>query len=108
MMRMKNLNWNRMIKNALRAMPEIPYINERRSSAVLPFVLGALGVAVIGGIAALMVFSPRTRHRALGAAKDAYGKVQDQLGRSRIGEKLGVRPDVSNGLASSEGMSTGL
>lgn len=100
MMRMKNWNWDKLVKNALAALPEIPYVNEKRSSGVLPFVLGGIGVALMGGIAAIMIFSPRTRYRALGVAKNAYGKVQDQIGNTAIGEKLGMNRGVSNGLSS--------
>ena len=64
----------KLLRTAIRLLPEIPYVNKKQSN-VLPFVLGAFGVAVAGGIAALFIFSPKTRTRALGIAKDTYGKV---------------------------------
>jgi hypothetical protein len=88
MLRMKDTN--KLIKNVLRALPAIPFIAPKKTSSVLPFVLGALGVAVAGGIAAVMVFSPRTRYRALDIAKDGYGKVKGQLDQLGISEKLGM------------------
>ncbi len=88
----------KLLRTAIRLLPEIPYVNKKQQSSVLPFVLGAVGVAVAGGIAALFVFSPRTRTRALGIAKDTYGKVQDQIAETPIGEKLGVHKG-QNGLA---------
>lgn len=87
----------KLLRTAIRMIPEIPYVNEKRPS-VLPFVLGAVGVAVAGGIVALFVFSPKTRTRALGIAKDTYGKVQDQIAETPIGERLGVHKG-ENGLA---------
>jgi hypothetical protein len=86
MLRMKDTN--KLIKNILRALPAIPFIAPKKTSSSLPFVLGAIGVAVIGGIAAVMAFSPRTRYRALDVAKDGYGKVRGQLTnlKSKYGE----------------------
>ena len=85
MLRMKDTN--KLFKNVLRA---IPYLAPKKTS-VLPFVLGAIGVALAGGIAAVMVFSPRTRYRALDIAKDGIGKVRGQLGELGISEKLGTQ-----------------
>lgn len=71
----------KLIKKALRNMPdlpfEVPYLTKR--SSVMPYILGGIGVALMGAVAAVMIFSPRTRYRALGVAKDAYGRVQGQL-----------------------------
>lgn len=103
MLRMKDTN--KLIKNVLRALPAIPFIAPKKTSSVLPFVLGAIGVAVAGGIAAVMVFSPRTRYRALDIAKDGYGKVKGQLEQLPFAEKLGMQAErnttpggYSNGL----------
>lgn len=91
------MNWskttNKVIRNVTRAMPKalagisIPFVARRRTS-VLPYVFGAIGVAVAGGIAAVMIMSPRTRHRALDVAKDGYGKVKGQA--IGITEKIGL------------------
>lgn len=113
MIRMKDTN--KLIKNVLRALPvAIPYFAPKKSSSVLPFVLGAVGVAVAGGIAAVMVFSPRTRYRALDIAKDGYGKVRGQIDQLGLGEKLGLAnggdrnttPQYSNGLVNDQPATT--
>jgi hypothetical protein len=104
MLRMKDTN--KLIKNVLRALPAIPLLMPKKRASVLPYVLGALGVAIVGGITAVMILSPRTRNRTLGIAKDGYGKVRGQLGQLAIGERLGLSheersttPDAySNGL----------
>lgn len=105
MLRMKDTN--KLLKNVLRALPvittAIPFFAPKKTS-VVPFVLGAIGVAAIGGIAAVMVFSPRTRYRALDIAKDGYGKVRGQMDQLGISEKLGLAtdrnatPGYANGL----------
>ena len=89
MLRMKDTK--KLIRNVLRALPDIPYIAPKKTSSVLPFVLGAIGVAVFGGVAAVMVFSPRTRYRALDVAKEGYGKVRGQLGQLPFADKLGIQ-----------------
>lgn len=87
MLRMKDTR--KLIKNIVRALPAIPVINPRRSS-VVPYILGAVGLAIVGGITAVMIMSPRTRDRTLGIARDGYGKVRGQLGQLGIGERLGL------------------
>ena len=115
MLRMKDTN--KLIKNVLRALPAItlPFLAPKKTSSFVPFFLGAVGVAVAGGIAAVMVFSPRTRYRALDIAKDGYGKVKGQLDQYGLSEKLGMAkasgdrnttPQAySNGLTESTGSS---
>jgi len=110
MLRMKDTN--KLLKNVLRALPAIPFIAPKKTS-VVPFVLGAIGVAAIGGIAAVMVFSPRTRYRALDIAKDGYGKVRGQMDQLGISDKLGLASaernttpgGYSNGLVGESGVS---
>lgn len=87
MLRMKDTN--KLIKNVLRALPAIPLIRRRRRASITPYILGALGIAIAGGITAVMLLSPRTRNRTLGMAKDSYGKVRGQLGHLGIAERLG-------------------
>ena len=106
MLRMKDTN--KLIKNVLRALPAIPYFAPKKTSSVLPFVLGAVGVAVVGGIAAVMVFSPRTRYRALDIAKDGYGKARAQLDQYGISEKLGLSDGAAARATSPGGYSNGL
>jgi hypothetical protein len=109
MLRMKDTN--KLLKNILRALPAIsaiPFLAPKKTS-ILPFVLGAVGVAVVGGIAAVMVFSPRTRYRALDIAKEGYGKVRGQLDELGISEKLGIAGEhaqqqpQANGLVNESG-----
>lgn len=109
MLRMKDTN--KLLKTVLRALPVIPFIAPKKTSLV-PLVLGAIGVAAIGGIAAVMIFSPRTRDRALGIAKDGYGKVRGQIDHLGVAGKLGMpkgehaTPDAySNGLGGDVGAS---
>ena len=83
---------NKLIKNILHAMPAIPYIAPKKTS-LLPFILGGITVALVGGIAAVMYFSPRTRIRTVEFAKQGYGK----LGLDHAPEHA-TTPTASNGL----------
>ncbi|MBS2019958.1 MAG: hypothetical protein JST00_44250 [Deltaproteobacteria bacterium] len=106
------MNWskttNKVIRNVTRAMPKalagvsIPFVARKRTS-VLPYVLGAIGVAIAGGIAAVMIMSPRARHRALDVAKDGYGKVKGQA--IGITEKIGLAHGDTEKQAYSNGLS---
>lgn len=76
--------WGRVLDNLIGVMPvAIPYLARRRRSRVGMYVLSSIGVAVMSGIGALMYLSPRTRARALTAAKDTYGKVNEKITRRR-------------------------
>lgn len=100
-------NINKFLKGAIAAMPAIPYITKRRSSTVLPFVLGGLGVALMGGMAAVMFLSPRTRYRAIDMAKNTYGKINTQIGQlSNLRAKGSDDHSASNGL--SNGLANGM
>lgn len=99
---------NKMIKGVVAALPVIPFITPKKSSSVLSYVLGGIGLSLVGGVAALMYFSPRTRYRALDVAKDAYGKVNDQIAHLKGGKGFTTQP---NGLVKDHGasfQSTGL
>ncbi|MBX3191606.1 MAG: hypothetical protein KF819_31730 [Labilithrix sp.] len=100
-MRWKKYDTHKLVKYVKHAMPAVPFITRKKTS-IVPLVLGAIGVAIAGGIAAVMIFSPRTRYRALDVAKHNYGKVKDQLGHLHIGERLRMhRPHeepLANGL----------
>jgi hypothetical protein len=111
---------NKVLKGAIAAMPAIPYVTKRRSSMVLPMVLGGIGVALMGGMAAVMFLSPRTRYRALDAAKNTYGKIGPQI--TELSNKLGPQltrlahlksgksdasAPVANGMATENGIGTG-
>ena len=71
------MNTKRMIKKMFNAtldsLPRVAF--RRRSPPIMSWVLGAVGIAFVGGIAVAMIASPRLRHRALRVAKDTYGKV---------------------------------
>jgi len=109
-------NINKVLKGVIAAMPAIPYImKSRQRTSVSAYVLGGVGFAIAGGIAALMFFSPRTRTRALTVAKDTYGKVNDKISHLRETNKDGDHADVSpmsNGLVNHDnhdyGTTTGL
>ena len=95
---------NKVLKGAIAAMPAIPYITKRRSSMVLPMVLGGIGVALMGGMAAVMFLSPRTRYRAMDMAKNTYGKIESQITHLKSKGEGGA--SAQNGL--SNGLSNGM
>lgn len=105
-------NINRVLAGMIAAMPAIPYImKSRRRPSVTAYVLGGLGLAVAGGLVALMFFSPRTRSRALNAAKDTYGNVNEKISHLRPGHVPRVKEEqmpLSNGLPGDYPTSTGL
>ena len=80
----------KLLNAVLRVLPVIPMLWPRKKASAAPYVFGALGIAIAGGITAVMFFSPRTRNRTLGIAKDSYGKVLGQLEQLGIGERLGL------------------
>jgi hypothetical protein len=112
---------NKVLKGAIAAMPAIPYVTKRRSSMVLPMVLGGIGVALMGGMAAVMFLSPRTRYRALDVAKNTYGKIGPQI--TELSNKLGPQltrlahlktgkageesAPLANGMSTENGIGTG-
>jgi len=99
-------NINQVLKGVVAAMPAVPYImKSRQRTSVTAYVLGGIGFAVAGGIAALMFFSPRTRYKALNAAKDTYGKVNDKISHLRSSADKEVGP-MSNGLVDRSEYST--
>ncbi len=96
---------DKVIKNvfgSIAVSSEFPFFS-RKSSTAFPLVLGAVGVAIVGGLAAVMIFSPRTRTRALDAGKGMASKLQGQIGQ--VGGKIGIgqkedRVTQPNGLSS--------
>ena len=88
MLRMKDTN--KLLNTVLLALPAIPLLWPKKKTSVAPYILGAVGVAIVGGITAVMILSPRTRNRTLSLAKDSYGKVRGQLGELALGERLGL------------------
>lgn len=94
----------RVLSGVISALPAIPYImRSRRRSSVAAYVLGGLSVAVVGGLAAVMMLSPRTRRRALNVAKDTYGKVNDTISHYKHREEgIGANGLVDRGEYSTE------
>jgi len=88
---------NRVMKGMLAALPAVPYIMKaRQRTPITAYVLGGIGLAIAGGVAAVMMFSPRTRHRALDAARGTYGRVSEKVGHLRArGEEASP---MSNGF----------
>jgi hypothetical protein len=80
---------DRMLKTLIGVLPAIPYVmRRRRGPPVAAWVLGGLGIALAGGVAAVMLLSPRTRSRTVNAARTVYARVNER-----------VRPsDLANGL----------
>lgn len=99
---------NKVLKGAIAVMPAIPFVTKRRSSIVLPLVLSGLGVALMGGMAAVMFLSPRTRYRAMDMAKNTYGKINTQIGHQLAHLKAKGSEEASNGVSNglANGMST--
>jgi hypothetical protein len=102
-------NINKVFKGALAALPAIPYVTpyftRRRSAKLLPLVLGGIGAALVGGLAAVMYLSPRTRDRAMDMAKNTYGKLETQITHHR--EKGSEGGSIANGMANESGIGTG-
>lgn len=94
----------RVLSSVITALPAIPYImRSRRRSNVAAYVLGGIGVAIVGGLAAVMMMSPRTRRRALNVAKDTYGKVNDTISQLKSHrDELGANGLVDRGEYSTE------
>ncbi len=86
---------DRVLKTMLGALPAIPFFmrSRRRRAPVAALVLGGIGIAIAGGIAALMLLSPRARSRTLNAAKTAYDKVNEKVIHGK-----GGAIDAANGL----------
>lgn len=81
MMTQKNLN--SVLKGVIAAMPAIPYIMKPKKTPIAAYVIGGVSFAIAGGLAALFFFSPKTRTKALTAAKDGYSKVSDKISHLR-------------------------
>lgn len=104
-MMMNQKKVKRVLSGVISALPAIPYImRSRRRSSVAAYVLGGISVAIVGGLAAVMMLSPRTRNRALNVAKDTYGKVNETIShlKSQRDEVLGANGLVDRGEYSTE------
>jgi hypothetical protein len=87
----------RVLSGVLAALPALPYVmRSRRRTSIAAYVLGGVSVALAGGIAAVMLLSPRTRNRALVAARGTYDKVNDTISQIRSHRADGL--PMSNGL----------
>ena len=96
------------VKGAIAALPAIPYIPyfTKKKSMLGTYVLGGIGVALAGGIAAVMFMSPRTRYRALDVAKSTYGKMSSQISEQISAMKSHLPSDGS--MSTSNGLSNGV
>jgi hypothetical protein len=97
----------KVLQGALAAAPAIPYLTRSRArTSVAAYVLGGLSLALAGGIIAVMYFSPRTRTRALGVAKETYGKVNEKIGqlRGQHGQTYGQTYGQTEGTPMSNGL----
>jgi hypothetical protein len=56
----------------------VPFLPQKKTP-LLPFVLGGLGIAVVGGVVATMILSPGTRKRAGALATEGYDVLRDRL-----------------------------
>jgi hypothetical protein len=70
---------NRYLTKLVKAAPAIALMRRKRS-ALRDYAAYLAASMVATGVAALMALSPRTRTRALGAAKEGYGKVNEKVG----------------------------
>jgi hypothetical protein len=78
---------DRALRALIGAVPAIPYVmRPRRRTPVAAWVLGGVGIAIAGGLVAVMLLSPRTRSRTLNAARTAYGRMNERIGRRAQGD----------------------
>src|SRR5688572_15597511 len=95
-----------LVRSAIAAAPVIPYImrsRRRQRMMASAWMVSGLGLAALGGLVAVMFLSPRTRHRALDAAKGTYGRMNERIDRMRPGrrhhdEQRMEETPISNGL----------
>jgi len=98
MMTKKNLD--NLLKGVIAAMPAIPYIMRPKKTPIAAYIIGGVSFAVAGGLAALFFFSPKTRTKALSAAKEGYSKVSDTISHLRpVNGIAHADGDASNGFA---------
>lgn len=91
-----------LLRGVISAIPTIPYVMKPRRRVTLgAYALAGLCVAVVGGLTALMMFSPRMRHRALNAARDTYGRMNDKITHLRPARRRARSEEslVSDGLS---------
>jgi hypothetical protein len=108
MMKINKSSLTKVLKTVIAAAPAIPYLYPRRRSNLGAYILGGVGFALAGGLAALMFFSPRTRTRALGVAKDTYGKVNGKITDLVESDIKPMANGIVNHAKSEIGTTTGL
>jgi hypothetical protein len=106
-MKVTKKNINHILNGLVDAMPALPFVMKRRRTMASSYIFGAIGFAIAGGLATMLILSPRTRTRALSAAKGTYGKLNEKLRQQRE-NALRALNDVpmSNGLVDREEYST--
>lgn len=87
MMLKKKKSSIRALEAMIAAMPAMPHITRsRRRASMMAYLIGGIGLAIAGGIAALMLLSPRARHKALDVAKGTYDRVNEKISHARSAE----------------------
>jgi hypothetical protein len=96
-MRLTKKHIQRAVRGLIAALPaSVPLIMRRQRTSIASYVIGGIAFAIAGGAVAVMLLSPRTRQRALTAAKDTYGKVNQRVGRR---ERISTdQQELSSGL----------
>jgi hypothetical protein len=69
------LHMKDLLEDLRAIMPFVP----QKKTPLLPFVLGGLGIAIVGGVVATMILSPGTRKRAGSLATEGYDVLRDKL-----------------------------
>lgn len=88
---------NQFLKGMIAAAPAIPFVMSKRKTPIAAYVLGGVGIALAGGIAALLVFSPKTRTKALSAAKNTYSKAEDKISHLHLRNGK-IETPITNGI----------
>ena len=107
MMTQKNLH--SVLEGVIAAMPAIPYLMKPKKTPIAAYVIGGVSFAVFGG-SRRSSSPPKTRTKALTAAKDGYSKVSDKIGhlvRSAAPSPLTSRAArLANGIQNREYQTT--
>jgi hypothetical protein len=69
----------KILRHVLAALPDNPFVKKRRARRRKTLAYGAIGVVVLGGIAAILMLTPRTRREILGIAKDKTRAVGEKI-----------------------------
>jgi hypothetical protein len=88
-------NLDKVLKGVIAALPEVPNLMRSRSrTPTAYYVLGGVGLTIVGGLVALMILDPAVRTRAAGGAKDVYERLNVVASND-----VTAAPPLTNGLA---------